>query len=127
MGHAALVGLGLALAQPTKRVLVVTGDGDMLMGLGALATVADQAPRNLAIVVVDNEAFGETGGQRTSTSGAVDLAGMAAAAGFPTTLTARNMNELAAVKAAAREGSGPVLAVVRSEEQTSELQSLMRI
>src|SRR3546814_4134998 len=57
MGHAALVGLGLALAQPTKRVLVVTGDGDMLMGLGALATVADQAPRNLAIVVVDNEAF----------------------------------------------------------------------
>src|SRR3546814_12994653 len=91
MGHAALVGLGLALAQPTKRVLVVTGDGDMLMGLGALATVADQAPRNLAIVVVDNEAFGETGGQRTSTSGAVDLAGMAAAAGFPTTLTARHM------------------------------------
>src|SRR3546814_9541993 len=91
----------------------------MLMGLGALATVADQAPRNLAIVVVDNEAFGETGGQRTSTSGAVDLAGMAAAAGFPTTLTARNMNELAAVKAAAREG--------RSEEHTSELQSLMRI
>ena len=61
MGGAAMVGLGLALARPERRVLVVTGDGEMLMGLGALATIAVQRPDNLAIVVLDNERYGETG------------------------------------------------------------------
>ena len=68
MGAPVGMGLGLALAQPTKRVLVITGDGDMLMSLGSLATVATQMPENLAIIVLDNEKFGETGNQATHTS-----------------------------------------------------------
>jgi thiamine pyrophosphate-dependent acetolactate synthase large subunit-like protein len=83
MGGAAMIGLGLALAQPGRRVLVVTGDGEMLMGLGALATVALQAPANLAIVVLDNERYGETGMQPTHTAGPTDLGAVAAGAGIP--------------------------------------------
>lgn len=82
MGGAAMTGLGLALAQPKRRVLVITGDGDLLMGLGSLATIAVQKPRNLVVIVLDNEAFGETGMQATHTRHGVDLAGMAKAAGF---------------------------------------------
>lgn len=67
MGGAASMGLGLALARPDARVLVITGDGEMLMGLGSLATLGAKAPANLAILVIDNEAFGETGGQTSHT------------------------------------------------------------
>jgi len=63
MGGAAMIGLGVALAQPGRRVLVITGDGEMLMGLGAFATIAVQRPKNLAVVVIDNEVYGETGMQ----------------------------------------------------------------
>ena len=77
MGGAAMIGLGLALAQPSKKVLVITGDGEMLMGIGALATIAVQAPRNLSIVVQDNEHYGETGMQETATKHGVDLVTMA--------------------------------------------------
>ncbi len=82
MGAAAMVGLGLALARPERRVLTITGDGEMLMGLGSLATIVVQAPPNLAIVVLDNERYGETGMQETHTAHGVDLAAIAAAAGF---------------------------------------------
>ena len=82
MGGAAMIGLGLALAQPKRRVLVITGDGELLMGLGSLATIGVQQPRNLAIVVMDNEHYGETGMQQTHTRFGVDLAGVAKAAGF---------------------------------------------
>jgi len=82
MGGAAMIGLGLALAQPKRRVLVITGDGEMLMGLGSLATIAVQRPHNLAVIVIDNERYGETGMQLTHTRHGVDLAGMARAAGF---------------------------------------------
>src|SRR6185295_5770571 len=68
MGGAAMVGLGLALAQPQQPVLVLTGDGEMLMGLGSLATIAVQHPPNLTIVVIDNERYGETGMQATHTA-----------------------------------------------------------
>ena len=87
MGCTAMVGLGLALAQPKRRVIVITGDGEMLMALGALATMAAQRPRNLAIVVMDNEHYGETGMQVTHTQLGTDMAGMAKAAGFAATAT----------------------------------------
>jgi len=82
MGQAAMMGLGLALAQPKRRVLVITGDGEMLMGLGALATIGVQQPSNLTVVVIDNERYGETGMQTTHTAAGVNLAGVAKACGF---------------------------------------------
>ena len=82
MGAAAMVGLGLALARPDRRVLVVTGDGEMLMGLGALATIGVQRPQNLAIAVFDNGLYGETGGQASHTAEAVSLTGVARACGI---------------------------------------------
>ena len=94
MGCAAMMGLGCALAQPERRVWVVTGDGEALMGAGAFATVATQKPGNLAIFVIDNERYGETGMQRTHTSHGADLARMAAGAGIPTTTTVTDMDEL---------------------------------
>jgi len=82
MGQAAMLGLGLALAQPQRRVLVITGDGEMLMGLGSLATIGVQQPANLGIVVIDNERYGETGMQATHTASGVDLAAVARACGL---------------------------------------------
>ena len=82
MGAAAMIGLGLAIARPERRVLVVTGDGEMLMGLGALATVGVQRPPNLAIAVFDNGHYGETGMQRSHTSAGVSLPGVAHACGI---------------------------------------------
>jgi thiamine pyrophosphate-dependent acetolactate synthase large subunit-like protein len=82
MGQAAMMGLGLALAQPRRRVLVITGDGEALMGLGALATIGVQKPENLTVVVIDNERYGETGMQETHTAHGIDLAGVARACGF---------------------------------------------
>ena len=82
MGGCAMMGLGLALAQPRRRVLVITGDGELLMGLGSLATIGVEQPRNLAVIVIDNEHYGETGMQPTHTKHGVDLPAMARAAGF---------------------------------------------
>ena len=94
MGCAAMVGLGMALAQPKRRVIVITGDGEMLMALGALATIAAQQPQNLSIVVMDNEHYGETGMQATHTQMGADLAGIANAAGFRATKTIYTTAEL---------------------------------
>jgi thiamine pyrophosphate-dependent acetolactate synthase large subunit-like protein len=77
-----MMGLGLALAQPKRRVLVITGDGEMLMGLGSLATIGVQQPRNLTVAVIDNERYGETGMQTTHTASGVDLTAVAKACGF---------------------------------------------
>jgi thiamine pyrophosphate-dependent acetolactate synthase large subunit-like protein len=82
MGAAAMVGLGLAVAQPDRRVLVVTGDGEMLMGLGSLATIGVQRPPNLAIAIFDNGHYGETGMQASHTAETVVLTGVARACGF---------------------------------------------
>jgi thiamine pyrophosphate-dependent acetolactate synthase large subunit-like protein len=86
MGGAAMVGLGLALAQPKLRVAVVTGDGEMLMGLGSLATIGVQRPANLAVVVFDNGRYGETGMQASHTSNGVDLCAAARGCGIPQVL-----------------------------------------
>src|SRR6202012_5489131 len=77
MGGTAMIGLGLALAQPERRVAVITGDGDMLMGIGSLATIGVKQPKNLAIVVLDNAHYGENGMQPSATKSGVDLAAMA--------------------------------------------------
>src|SRR5262249_48931088 len=94
MGLAVPTALGVALSQPGRRVLCVTGDGEMLMGIGSLAVVADQAPSNLAILVLDNESFGETGRQRGLTSNRADIAAVAAAFGLKQT---RTVNEQKAI------------------------------
>ena len=113
MGGAAMIGLGLALAQPTRRVLVVTGDGDMLMGLGSLATIALKAPANLAVVVLDNERYGETGMQTTHTAGPTDLAAVAVGAGIPVVGTAFDEAELEDALPRIREENGPVFFAIK--------------
>jgi thiamine pyrophosphate-dependent acetolactate synthase large subunit-like protein len=100
MGGAAMMGLGLALAQPKRRVLVITGDGEMLMGLGSLATIAVKQPPNLAVLVQDNEQYGETGRQDTHTHHGVDLVAMARGAGIARTLLVTKWEEVVALHAA---------------------------
>ena len=117
MGGATMIGLGLALAQPKKKVLVVTGDGEMLMGLGSLATIAVQKPRNLYIVVLDNEHYGETGMQETHTGHGVDLAGMAKAAGFPHALNVTTQAGVAQLKDMIDAGAGPLFAQVKIDPE----------
>ncbi|MDE2517292.1 MAG: aldehyde dehydrogenase [Rhodospirillales bacterium] len=121
MGSAAMIGLGLAIAQPERRVLVITGDGEMLMALGALATIAVQRPANLAIVVLDNEHYGETGMQPTHTGHGVDLAGMAAAAGFARALKPATAAEIKALRQEIHTGAGPVFAVIKIDAETLPL------
>jgi thiamine pyrophosphate-dependent acetolactate synthase large subunit-like protein len=113
MGSAVPVGLGLALAQPQRRVLVITGDGEMLMGLGALATVAVKQPKNLAVAVIDNEQYGETGMQATHTAAGVDLAGMAAKAGWPVTATVKVEQQVGDAAQKLRTTAGPVFVVFK--------------
>jgi len=111
MGGAAMIGLGLALAQPHRHVLVLTGDGEMLMGMGALATVAAAGAPNLAVAVLDNARFGETGAQTSHTGHGTDLAAVATACGWGATATARDMNEVAALRPRLR--TEPLFAVLR--------------
>ena len=94
MGSAVMVGLGLALAQPKRTVIVFTGDGEMLMGLGSLCTVAQHKPSNLHIVVLDNEQYAETGMQKTATGFGTDLSAVAAAVGFEHVRTLRDQNDI---------------------------------
>jgi thiamine pyrophosphate-dependent acetolactate synthase large subunit-like protein len=113
MGGAAMTGLGLALAQPERRIVVVTGDGEMLMGVGSLATIACERPRNLAIVVIDNEHYGETGMQPTHTGRGVDLTGVARAAGFKEALTVRTGPELEQFARKLFAATGPLFADIK--------------
>jgi len=117
MGGATMIGLGLALAQPKKKVLVITGDGEMLMGLGSLATIAVQKPRNLYIVVLDNEHYGETGMQETHTGHGVDLAGMAKAAGFAHALNVTTHAGVAQLQSMMRSGTGPLFAQIKIDAE----------
>jgi len=94
MGGAAMVGLGLALAQTSRRVAVITGDGEMLMGLGSLATIGIQRPPNLAVIVFDNGVYGETGMQPSHTQSGVDLMAVAAGCGIAQCLDVRDQAAL---------------------------------
>ncbi|WP_234680207.1 thiamine pyrophosphate-dependent enzyme [Bradyrhizobium monzae] len=114
MGGAALIGLGLAQAQPGKRVLALTGDGEQLMGLGGIATIGVAHPRNLDIVVIDNQHFGETGMQASHTGCGVDLTAIATACGFAATATLRTPEEVQKLATEIAEpADGPRLFVIK--------------
>jgi len=121
MGGAVMIGLGLALAQPKLPVVVITGDGEMLMGMGSLATVGLQKPANLSIIVLDNERYGETGGQTSHTAMAVDLVGVAKACGIADT---RAISTMAEVEAFAKQfqdlAAGPRFANVKIDAANLE-------
>jgi thiamine pyrophosphate-dependent acetolactate synthase large subunit-like protein len=121
MGGAVMIGLGLALAQPELPVVVITGDGEMLMGLGSLATVGLQKPGNLTIVVLDNEAYGETGGQASHTSAGVDLVGVAKSCGIAKTSSMTTMEEIKAFAPTMQDVSaGPRFASVKIDAANLE-------
>ncbi|MEX2446134.1 MAG: thiamine pyrophosphate-dependent enzyme [Dehalococcoidia bacterium] len=117
MGGAASMGLGLALAQPERPVVVLTGDGEQLMGVGALATVGAQQPSNLTVIVLDNGHFGETGMQVSHTGMGVRLSGIAEACGFAWTLDVHEEDALRvlATRIAAMDGCGFAGVHVRAE------------
>jgi len=121
MGGACAVGLGLALAQPQRRVLVVTGDGEMLMGMGSLATIGAKRPGNLAVVVIDNERYGETGMQTSHTGQGIDLAAVASACGFAEARIVRKAAEIAGVRAAIHGRHGPLFYQVKVKAESPPL------
>lgn len=121
MGGAALIGMGLALAQPRRPVIVITGDGEQLMGLGGLATIAVRRPPNLSIVVLDNGHFGETGMQLSHTGAGVALDRVAESLGFAHTGDVRSAAQLAGVRDALHDiGAGPRLFRVRIRAENPE-------
>ena len=113
MGGTAMIGLGLALARPERRVAVITGDGDMLMGLGSLATIGAKQPRNLAIIVLDNGSYGETGMQPSHTAAGIDLVAVARACRFPLTRAVSRCEEADDVRALLHAGDGPIFVSAR--------------
>jgi len=121
MGGAVMIGLGVALAQPKLPVVVITGDGEMLMGMGSLATVGLQQPKNLTIIVLDNEVYGETGGQASHTAGNVDLVGVARACGISDARSISTMAEVEAFKPSMQEiSSGPRFASIKIDSANLE-------
>lgn len=118
MGNAAMIGLGLAIARPERRVVVITGDGEMLMGLTSLTTIGARHPANLAICVLDNERYTETGRQPTATGLGTDLAAVSAACGFPKAATIRTEAEAASLGKLLLGTPGPVMAVVKVIDET---------
>lgn len=120
MGGAVPLALGLAHAQPERRILVATGDGEMLMGLGSLATVAIRAPRNLAIAVFDNERYGETGMQATATAHIADLALTAQGCGIEKTGTVHTEDELLEAIPHLIEETGPAFYVIKVRAEPLE-------
>jgi thiamine pyrophosphate-dependent acetolactate synthase large subunit-like protein len=121
MGGAVMIGLGVALAQPELPVVVITGDGEMLMGMGSLATVGLQQPKNLTIIVLDNEVYGETGGQASHTGANTDLVGVAKACGIG---DARSLATMAEIKTLAADmqdvSAGPRFASIKIDSANLE-------
>jgi len=113
MGGAAMIGLGLALAQPSLRVLVLTGDGEALMGLGSLATIGVKQPVNLAIVVLDNQHYGETGMQPSHTRAGIDLVAVAKACRFVDALHVSEIGAMSRIRDLVHNGGGPILVQAR--------------
>lgn len=112
MGGSTSLALGLAIAQPEKTVIAITGDGEQLMGIGSLATAAAQQQKNLNIVILDNGHFGETGMQQSHTSLGTNLAQVAKAVGVPTTLEISDIEELGKLAQAIKQADGITVAQV---------------
>jgi thiamine pyrophosphate-dependent acetolactate synthase large subunit-like protein len=125
MGGAAIMGLGLAIAQPGQQVLVITGDGEQLMGIGSLSTIGAQQPKNLSVVVLDNGHFGETGMQRSHTSLGTDLAAVAKACGIGNSFRVDDMAgvERIAEVALARSGACFAQVLVKADDLPRALPS----
>lgn len=113
MGLAASTALGLALARPDKRVVCITGDGEMMMGIGTLAVIADQAPSNLGILVLDNEHFGETGRQKGLSGSRTDITAVARGFGLEKTMLVTEQSAMSALANLLFKQPGPVLAVAK--------------
>jgi len=113
MGSAAMIGLGLALAKPKARVAVITGDGEMLMGLGSLATIGVKQPNNLSLVVLDNRHYGETGMQASHTNSGIDLVGIAKACRFAEARAVSMQGEIEDARRLLHSGAGPNLISVQ--------------
>jgi thiamine pyrophosphate-dependent acetolactate synthase large subunit-like protein len=116
MGLASSIGLGLAMAQPRRQVIVLDGDGSLLMNLGSLATIGWVRPANLVVIVWDNEQYGTTGGQDTATAHGTDLEAAAHAMGAPATATVRTLTQFDEVLTRARTQPGPWVIVAKVEE-----------
>jgi thiamine pyrophosphate-dependent acetolactate synthase large subunit-like protein len=109
MGGTAMIALGLALARPDRRVVAIPGDGDMLMGIGSLATIGVKQPKNLAIVVLDNAHYGETGMQPSHTHAGIDFAAVALGCRFRGARTISRIDEAGDVRRLLHAGEGPIL------------------
>jgi thiamine pyrophosphate-dependent acetolactate synthase large subunit-like protein len=121
MGGAVMIGLGMALAQPKLPVVVITGDGEMLMGMGSLATVGLQKVGNLTVIVLDNEVYGETGGQASHTGANTDLVGVAKACGISDARELATMAEIEAFAPSMQDVSaGPRFASIKIDSANLE-------
>ncbi|GIX47789.1 MAG: hypothetical protein KatS3mg131_2000 [Candidatus Tectimicrobiota bacterium] len=126
MGHATGIALGLALAHPERRVWVLNGDGSMLMNLGQLVTIAQQAPPNLVVFVFQNNVYEVTGGQPIPGTATLDFAGLARAAGIAKAYDFAALEAFAAALPALRREPGPLFVTLRvaPEPPTAPLQRL---
>ena len=113
MGQAGPFALGLAMARPEKRIVLFVGDGELLMSLGVLATIANQAPANLAVVALDNESYVETGSQPSATAGPTDLEAVARACGFVHTRAVVDEMPLDDIRVMVWEGEGPLFVNIK--------------
>jgi thiamine pyrophosphate-dependent acetolactate synthase large subunit-like protein len=118
MGGATSIGLGLALAQPAKSVVVITGDGEQLMGIGSLATIGAKRPRNLTVVVLDNGHYGETGMQKSHTSLGTNLVAVAKGCGIPDAFAVASAEDCDAIieRIAARKATSFVQVAIEANE-----------
>ena len=121
MGQALPFALGLSISQQDKRILLITGDGDTLMSLGCLATIANHPMKNLVIFVLDNESYVETGKQPTATAGKTNLEMIAKGAGIDNSYTINERNEDYKVMNTLYNEDGPSLVIVKCKAEATPL------
>ena len=121
MGQAVPFAIGLSIAQPELKIVIFTGDGDMLMSLGTMATLANHPSQNLTVIIMDNESYVETGSQPTATAGKTDLELIAKGAGIENAYTIKKQTEDYKVLNTIYEEDGPSLVVVKCKAQATPL------